>query len=47
MIAPSLRARQQEILAFGRQYADSAMPQSLLDSSRIEPDVLRHFHAHT
>jgi MoaA/NifB/PqqE/SkfB family radical SAM enzyme len=44
MIAPSQRSHQQEILSFWRQHADSAMPQYLLDSSRVAPDVFRHFH---
>jgi MoaA/NifB/PqqE/SkfB family radical SAM enzyme len=44
MIGPSQRPHQQEILAFWRQLADSAMPQYLLDSSRVAPDVFRHFH---
>lgn len=44
MIAPSQRARQQEILAFWRQYADSVMPQYLLNSSGVQSDVFGHFH---
>jgi MoaA/NifB/PqqE/SkfB family radical SAM enzyme len=44
MIGPSLQARQREILSFWRQHADSVIPQYLLDSSRVEPDVFAHFH---
>ena len=45
MMRPSQQARQSEILAFWRQYGDSAMSQYLLDYSRVESDVFPHHHA--